>query len=373
MATDKKEAKIKAKRESLKVLGTGFGSDEPVINKDNYMASLMRALNYYNASFDNKDKRKWVYAYVGKKESHVFDTIESDFEFRSIGTMIRLKQREQYLEQKELDYIDSEIERLKTFSKRVSSLVVEKKKEDKPILSIQDRIKEAANEHIAEFNALFDDFFANDVEPNFAAYLKSNNVSPQVAKLIPPAFVPLWNEMQELLEGKDKQLNEGYDFLKKTKVKKICKLIEEVEAACAQQAVTAKAARKPTVRKIKVKPPAVIAKNVKYLKEFAELNLTSLPAEKIVGATEVVLYNTKTKKIQIYRAIDNGTLTVKGSSIIGYEVATSGMKTMRKPEQVKDFTVLTKRSFAQAFKTLTTKESAVNGRVSQDCIILKVF
>lgn len=370
MATDK-DAKLKAKREKLKVLGNGFGSDEPIINPDNYTASLMRALNYYNAANDNKDKRKWFMSYVGKKEAHKYDGIDSDFEFRSIGTLIRLKQREQPLQQRELDYIDSEVERLSKYAKPVSSLVIEKVKEDKPIVSIQDRVKEAANGHIGEINALFDEFFLNDVEPNFAAYLKSNNVSPQVSKLIPAGFVRLWNEMQELIEGKDKQLVEGYSQLKKTKVKKICKLIEDLENACAQQAVSAKVARKPRVQK--VKPPSVVAKNVKYMKEFPELGLTSVLPEKIIGATEAMVYNTKTKKIQIYRAIDNGTLGIKGTVITGYEVASSGAKTMRKPEQVKEFAGLTKRTFAQAFKTLTTKESAVNGRINLDSIIVKVF
>lgn len=370
MATDK-DAKLKAKREKLKVLGTGFGSDEPVINPDNYTASLMRALNYYNASYDNKDKRKWFLSYVGKKEAHAFDAVESDFEFRSVGTLIRLKQREQPLQQRELDYIDSEIDRLRNYAKKTSSLVVEKVKEDKPVVSIQDRVKEAAYGHIAEINGLFDDYFANDIEPNFSAYLKSNNVSPQVSKLIPSGFVSLWNEMQELLEGNDKQLVEGYSNFKKTKIKKICKLIEELEAACAQQAVTAKVARKPRAKK--EKPASVIAKNVKYMKEFPELGLTSVLPEKIIGASEAMVYNTKTKKVQIYRAIDNGTLGIKGSAIIGYEVASSGAKTMRKPEQVKEFATLTKRTFAQAFKSLTTKESAVTGRINVDCIIVKVF
>lgn len=370
MATDK-ETKQKAKREKLKVLGTGFGSDEPIINPQNYTASLMRALNYYNASYDNKDKRKWFLSYVGKKDAAAFANVESDFEFRSVGTMIRLKQREQPLLQRELDYIDSEVERLRNYAKKTSSLVVEKVKEDKPTVSIQDRVKEAANTHIGEINGLFDEFFANDVEPNFSAYLKSNNVSPQVSKLIPKGFVNLWNEMQELLEGNDKQLVEGYSNFKKTKIKKVCKLVEELESACAQQAVTAKAVRKPRAKK--VKPPSVIAKNVKYMKEFTELNLTSVLPEKIIGASEAMIYNTKTKKIQIYRAIDNGTLGIKGSAITGYEVASSGAKTMRKPEQVKEFATLTKRTFAQAFKALTTKESAVNGRISVDCIIVKVF
>jgi hypothetical protein len=369
-----KDEKLKAKREKLKVLGTGFGSFEPVIDKDNYTMSMMAALNYYNANFDNKEKRKWVYAYVGKQNTGDFDNVTSDFEFRSLGTVIRLKLREQYLEQREIDFIDSEIKRLRETASVVSVLVGAPKVKTvsaAPVVSVQDRIKESASTHIAECNALFDDFIQNDVEPNFADYLKFNQVSPQVSKLIPSAFVSFWNEMQELIEGKDKQLNEGYAFLKKTKVKKICKFIEDLEAACAQQAVAAKSVRKPRAKK--VKPPSVVARGVKFMKDFAELGLTSVKPEKIIGASEVLVYNTKYKKVQIYRGVGDGTLSIKGTSIIGYEVASSGSKTLRKPEQIKDFVAMTKRTFATAFKGLTTKEAAVNGRINEECIIVKVF
>jgi hypothetical protein len=374
MAAMTKDEKLKAKREKLKVLGTGFGSFEPVIDKDNYTMSMMSALNYYNANFDNKEKRKWVYAYVGKQNSAAFDSVSSDFEFRSLGTVIRMKLREQYLEQRELDFIDSEIERLRNVANMVSAFVVTPKAktvDTKPVVSIQDRIKEAASTHIGEFNGMFDDYIQHDIEPDFAGYLKANAVSPQVSKLIPPAFVSFWNELQELITGTDKQLVEGYSFLKKTKVKKLCKFIEDLENACAQQVVAAKSARKPRAKK--EKPPSVVARSVKFMKEFTELGLTSVKPEKIIGASEVLVYNTKYKKVQIYRAINGGTLGIKGTTVIGYEVASSGAKTLRKPEQVKDFAAMTKRTFATAFKGLTTKEAAVNGRINEECIIVKVF
>jgi hypothetical protein len=60
-------------------------------------------------------------------------------------------------------------------------------------------------------------------------------------------------------------------------------------------------------------------------------------------------------------------------TIIGYSVAASGAKTLRKPETVKDYVAMTKRTFATAFKALKTKEAAVNGRINEDCVILKVL
>jgi hypothetical protein len=46
---------------------------------------------------------------------------------------------------------------------------------------------------------------------------------------------------------------------------------------------------------------------------------------------------------------------------------------MRKPEQVTAMTGQGKRVISASFKALTTKESVVNGRVNEECILLKAF
>lgn len=383
MATKEKEPKLTAsekraqkRRETAakmdQVFGTGKGSAEPTINPLDYTASLMRAMNYYNAAVDNKTKRKWFMAHVGKN-SAVFDDL-SDYHFRSAGTIIRLKQREQPLQERELDFIAKEIARLHQMAKsaknvsRFEKQVVENL-EEKPKVSVQDRMVLAAAEHAGEINGLIDDFVKLGTDFDVASYLKANEVSAQVAKHIPQYFGKTIAELQEYLEGEDKQLVEGYSNLGKVKAKKLVKTLEAIEDACKQQAVSAKAARKPRAKK--EKPPAVVAKNVKYMKEFTELGIKSVTPEKIIGSSEVWIYNTKYKKLQVYRSI--GALGIKGTSILNYEVATSGSKTLRKPELVKGYADMTKRNLAQEFKNLKTKEAAVNGRINEDCVILRIF
>ena len=382
MATKDKEPKLTAsekraqkRREAAakaeQVFGTGRGSTEPTINPLDYTISLMRALNYYNSAYENKDKRKWFMSYVGKKSTE-FDSL-SDWEFRSVGTLIRLKQREQPLIDKDLQFIEDTIEQLRRKAKgeqKVSALKgAPKVKEDKPVISIQDRMAEAASTHIGEINGMIDDFIKSDIEIDVGSYLKANNVSPQVSKLIPGAFAKTLEELNLVIEGDDKELVEGYSNIKKVKLKKLIKAIESISDACAQQAVTAKAARKPRVKK--EKPPAVVAKNVKYMKEHTELGVKSVTPEKIIGSSEVWIYNTKYKKLQVYRSL--GMLGIKGTTILNYDVATSGSKTLRKPELVKGYADMTKRNLGMEFKNLKTKEAAVNGRINEDCIILKVF
>ena len=60
-------------------------------------------MNYYNSAYDPKDKRKWVMTYVGKAKTKDYDNV-SDHEFSQLGAVIRLKQRDQYLADK--DWLD---------------------------------------------------------------------------------------------------------------------------------------------------------------------------------------------------------------------------------------------------------------------------
>lgn len=358
--------------------GTFKGSDEPIVTQENYGSDLLRALNYYNSAYDTKDKRKWTLAYVGKAKAKQLEELP-DFDFHSIGTVIRLKERQQYLAEKEESFIEKRLnelfEKVKNFTAKSSSIkpAVEDKPA-KPVVSVQDRIALKASEVGGEFDGMIDDFITADKDPDFASYLKANEISPQVAKLIPAFYVNTIAELKEAMLGKDKQLVEGYSNFSKVKLRRLIKHYESISDVCAQQAVSAKAAKVRKPRMKKEKPASVVAKNVKYMKEFAELGLTSEKPEKLVGCSEAWIYNTKYKRIQVYRAVGgDGKLTVKGSSIIGYEVASSGQKTMRKPEEVKNFVSMTKRTFDTAFKALKTKESAVNGRINAECVILKVF
>jgi hypothetical protein len=309
-------------------------------------------------------------SYVGKKSTE-FDEL-SDYEFRSVGTVIRLKQRNQHLEEKELQFIEDEVVALRQKAKAspiVSQFDKQEVVEPKVKVSIQDRIQTSAAEHAGEINGLIDDFIINGTEIDVGAYLKANDVSAQVAKHIPQHFTRTISELTSYLSGEDKELVEGYSNIGKVKAKKLIKALESIDDACKQQAVAAKAARKPRARK--EKPASVVAKSVKYMKEYTEFGIKSVLPEKIIGSSEVWVFNTKYKKLQVYRAI--GALGIKGTSILNYDVATSGSKTLRKPELVKGYAEMNKRALAQEFKNLKTKEAAVNGRINEECVILKVF
>jgi hypothetical protein len=109
------------------------------------------------------------------------------------------------------------------------------------------------------------------------------------------------------------------------------------------------------------------------MNEFAEMGLKSEHPTKLVNADEVWIYNTKYRRLTVYKPADSGLLTVKGTTMINFDITTSISKTLRKPEVIKDFASMGKRALNTAFKQLTTKPSKPNGRINEECIILKAF
>jgi hypothetical protein len=108
------------------------------------------------------------------------------------------------------------------------------------------------------------------------------------------------------------------------------------------------------------------------MKEFAELKLVSIKPETIIGATELWIYNTKYRRVQVYKA-EYGALSVKGTSVLGFSVKDSISMTLRKPEEFFKGITMGKRALNGAIKTLTTKPTKPNGRINEECILLGAF
>jgi hypothetical protein len=290
--------------------------------------------------------------------------------FRHAGILAKLIADGSVLATKEQKYLDDKIKVLtQTVPKPV--VVKEEVKVETNVISIQDRMLEKAREVAGEFEGAIDDFVLTDKVFDPKDILKSMQVSGPVAKLIVPMFDRTIAELEEVLEGKDEQLVEGYSHFKKTKIKKLLALYQSIGESCGLQVQVAKATRAP--RKRKEKPAGVLVAKMKFKKEDTDYGIKSISAPSIVNSQELWVFNTKYKKLQVYRAMDDKGLSVKGTTIIGYDPSNSGGRTLRKPELVSSYQGMGKRPLNAAYKALTTKEATVNGRVNEECILLKVF
>jgi hypothetical protein len=133
-----------------------------------------------------------------------------------------------------------------------------------------------------------------------------------------------------------------------------------------------KANRKP--RATKEKPAITQIKNLKYKLKDDELGLTSVKALDLVGAEQVWLFNTKTRKLAVYTSESTKGMTVKGTALQNWSPDKSKQKTLRKPdEQIKDLLSSGKVKLRSFLDSIKAKEQNVNGRINIDTIILKII
>ena len=369
MATAKRKAKghaiIASRKEIIK--------NEPIVTQDNYTSQLNLALTWYSEHFNEKQLLKFAlehFVVAANKPAVLAINKATDSEVRQLAIICRLADREQYLTDKHKQFItdtaDSLIKKYK---------IVKEKKEvvaaPSNVISIQQRMEEKAHELAGEIEGAIDEFIINK-KTDFSTknYLLANSVAAPIAKRIGELFVKTSEELHEAIAGEDDQLVEGYSNFTKRELKKFAEFVDSIIADCQQQVQTAKASRSPRKRKA-VSPTKVVSK-MKFMREFTEFGLKSCKPEDILTSTELWVYNTKYRKVQVYKA-DMGTLSVKGTTVIGFSIKDSQSMTLRKPEEFFKGLSMGKRALNGAIKKITTKPTTPNGRINEECILLGAF
>lgn len=181
---------------------------------------------------------------------------------------------------------------------------------------------------------------------------------------------------QDMLE----QLKEGYAHLNKDDVKKILEALNNIQTACQLVVDTSKATRK--TRKRKPKSAEKLVEKLKYLKVDNKNSIASINPIEIIYANELWVFNVKTRKIGKYVAknIDpqgqqreGSGLSVKGTTIIGFDEKQSIQKTLRKPEEkLKEFKDAGKVKLRTFLEDINAVDIKLNGRINADTVLMKV-
>lgn len=357
---------------------------------DRRRSAVMHSLNWYSRFYGRKDAKEMLLQYLelnGRKDdAKIVKKVDDGELMVSWCWVARMKLRGLVLTEQEETTLESEIQRLiKAVHKpevKSSQTSIKKTEDKEPVNrpSVQEIMKEKAREAAGELEGLFDEFITsgaptkNTLRP--IDEVAKKNVLPQHISILTEVWKKKLNEFEELLEGKDKQLVEGYSYLTKTQVKNVIKFIEQVLSDLNSYVSVKKASKAPRARK--AVPVEKIVSKLKYLKEFKDpvikLDLVSMHPIKLHGASEAWVYDTAKRKLHHYIADDySKTFTVKGSSIIGFDSAKSEIKTLRKPgEQIKEVmgSKPAARKFFDNIKAVATKP---NGRFNENMIILKAF
>jgi hypothetical protein len=349
-------------------------------SSSDYQIQLMRTLNWYAHTQDKKKSAEWLAAFIERnpkraklaaavRRGEVWPGPTVGFALRAGRVGLELR----FGTLRKLVNILKEAETNKTAEQAVTAEVKEEVKPKGP--NIQDRLNERMSECLGELEGRFDDFVINEFkgEPKVVELLTQFNVQPAQLKSAVTLAERRIAEHEEVLTTKDSQLMEAYRHLGKRQLNAMIKWWQQVITDCNSYNVVKKASKAP--RKKKAVTPEKLVSKLKFMKEFTELKLKSVDPTSIVTAQDLWVYNTKTRKLGVY-IVDQyaGALSVKNSSIVGFDAAASVQKTLRKPaEQLKELASNGKPAAKKWFKGVKTTETKLNGRIGTDIILLKAY
>ena len=243
--------------------------------------------------------------------------------------------------------------------------------------SIQERVRESALKMTEEIENALESFHAdkeafNPKEFKIVSVLRGHQAKAAHARIIKEFYSRDLNELLELASGNaDEQLKEGYSHLARKYVKKLIDFYQEIHSACDMLTQEAKLTKKPRAKKPTDK--AKVVAKLKFKKNDEALKLVSINPVDIIGAKELWVYNTKSRKIGRYVAEEYKELGIKGTSITGFSENLSVMKTVRKPEEkIKEFKAAGKVQLRKFLDEINATEARMNGRINEEIILLKI-
>lgn len=330
-----------------------------------YDSSMLKNLNFYSIEVDDfKIKKEWTLSYwksQGKTISGL-GRIPDSF-YVTVGAVAHM------IHYRKLDLTEFDLLYCETKYKSLFSQIKEEK-ESVVDTSKQDRDQVELKLHLAEFDAGIDMFFSGKV---FDAknYLVKHEVKQAITKQIASYLTKPLNEAKAALVDED-QLKEGYSHLTKRQLSKFIDYIQSLIDSCEIASSITRAIKNP--RKIKVKSPVELTKKVEYMKEDPISHLRSDHPSKVVHSGECWVYNTKSRRLFRYVALDGHKLSVKGITIINFDTEKSGGKIIRNPEQrLSGIQNLTSRPLTKLFNDIKGVQKPASGRLSEDTLIVKCF
>lgn len=202
------------------------------------------------------------------------------------------------------------------------------------------------------------------------ALFKKHDLKPMAVPQVRQRVEGWLEEYSGAYNKTDEQLVEGFSHIARTELKRRIKACEDMIADLDRIVQAGKATRKPRVKKAKAADKQIA--QLKYQKEDADLKIVSVNPVTVIGATRLIVINSKYRTVTEYITSRREGFEIKGTTLQGVDFDQSRTKTMRKPDEFIPLCHKTVRQFGKAFDALTTKESKPTGRINTDCVLLKV-
>ena len=391
----KKPAGVKVKRpRKPKVDSSPKWDNHEAMSANAYHKHFRDAMQYYNQNFSGKELKPKVINWMGANgfDTKIIKAFKATHDWRTSSTMGGIAAnltkgmptvREDFNQGR--DVAEWLTEAIHTAIKNGANDNPPKASVTKQKVSIQDRLREVAINMADELEDAYESFMNDPAKFNVKEIkvlnmLRTKEAKAAHARIIRNFYATDYDEVQRAISGKDEDLADAYSHLKKSQLKKLYEFLKEIDNACVMLMQEAKITRAPRAKKPKSKDKLIEKLNFKTTDE--SLTLVSIKPIDILGASELWVYNTKTRKIGKYVAAEidpqgqgrEGTgLGIKGTTIIGFDEKKSIQKTLRKPkEQLPKFKSAGKVKLRRFLTDIKAVDIKLNGRINNDIILLKV-
>jgi len=354
--------------------------DQYKLTDDDLKSKFGNALNWYNYNYTNRNAQDFLAKYVkSKKDAAAILAVDTSIIKPTLGYVAKMATNglefptvlEKYKTKLD-EYIEELIvEGNEVLASKQAKAAV---KAAAPVISIQERTREAAREHIGFIEGEIDDFIASGCKSKFSTfeYLQKIGVKGGYMTYIIEHFQPIYEEIQEALRGEDEQLVEGYSFLTKPRKRKLIAFYANILNDCREWQKESRGKRKS--RKRKVKTPKDLVKSLKFKENDTEFKIESVKPENIIGATQVWVFDTKTRFLHKY--VSDIGMSVKGSTLKEFDEDQSFKKKIRESycERVLDDVVNGgKVKLRKSIADIAAKEVPVTGRIGKEMVIVRVL
>lgn len=347
-----------------RILGTTAEPKYEILESNSELAS---ALNWYSSNKDKKTAMKYLADYA--KKNKIKGRLDTSKSFITTGFLCRLVSNGTKLSEAVLSNLKSDV--VKLYSLEESTDTVEEKVVQ--AVSIQDRVAEKVSEIIGELEGSIDDYILSEFKKEPSPYgIMHDKAKAMHASKIIDWFKKVRLEYDEVLNTDDPLLKEAYSNFSKNELKKLVAYCDSIITDAMKITDESKAGRKP--RKKKTKTPEQLVAKLQFLQSSEEFKLESQDPKQIIGATSLWVFNVKNRKLGVYHALDSQGFGVKGTSLTNFSEMKSVQKTLRKPEAVLPEVVKgAKAILRNAMENIKAKDSALNGRLNKDTILIKVI
>jgi hypothetical protein len=366
----KKQKTVRISRSESYLVNRKYMGDEPEFLGVMTQGEYGLALNWYNTMCDTNDAREYITEYLTKRnrkaEAKLLVKLDNCWVPTTVAWRCRMLDRG-YEVPSEGGFLEAKLaEALGRVAKEAldapeGSLAASKR-------SIQDRMRDRQDDIIGDIEELLDQ---SNNELNLYDWLKTSAIPASYCQAIVDYYTPCLDELIQAYEGKDEQLKEAYRHMSRKELKERVLLFNKLIDDAQRYGNVTKKVRKP--RKPRTVSMEKKLKNFKYQKEDNTYKIASINPEKIIGAQELWTFNTKYKIVTVFRAIDRGGLQVKGTSIIGYDEASSMSKgTGRKPEIVLDKIPKSGKIILKKMMDELKTDKPLQARINENTVLIKV-